>query len=453
MDEKTLFELPEERPAAEVNSGARSGGRPRLRLAERQQMVMRTLSLDQMLPANDVARVIWAYVERVDLLELYAQMRCTADAPGRSATDPRILLAVWLLAIARGEGRAREVARLCERDLQFQWLCGDVTLNYHTLSDFRREQGALVDRLLSEHLASLMSAGIVTLEHVAQDGVRVRASAGKSSFRRRSTLERHLADARAQVERLRQEIEADAGSASRREQAARERIARERAERVAAALAACDQVQQQKEQRGRDSLEHPARGSTTDPDARVMKMADGGYRPAYNGQLATDAASQIIVGVDAVNQGTDAGLIGPMLEQIERRTGKKPRSMLVDGGFATLDEIARHNDSAGGTAIFAPVKDEAQQRKRGEDPFAPRKKDPPSVAEWRVRMGSAAAQQVYKLRAATAECVNALARTRGLTQLRIRGLAAAQTMLRWFALVHNVLREASLLASQQQHPA
>ena len=445
MAERTLFELPEERPAAAAS--AEGTGRPRLRLAERQQVVMRMLSLDQMLPADDPARIIWAYVEQLDLSELHSQFRCVEGAAGRGATDPRILLAVWLLAISRGEGRGREVARLCERHLQFQWLCGDVTLNHHTLSDFRRQQGPLVDRLLSEHLASLMHAGVVTLEHVAQDGVRVRASAGKASFRKRATLERCLQEAQEQVERLKVEVEEDASAMSRREQAARERAAEERVARVTAALAACDEVQRQKEQRGRDSLKQPARASTTDPDARVMKMADGGYRPAYNGQFATDAASQIIVGVDAVNQGSDAGLMGPMLEQVERRTGKKPQNMLVDGGFATLDDIARHNDPQGGLAVFTPVKEEAKKRQRGEDPFAPRKTDPPPLAEWRSRMGTAAAQEIYKLRAATAECVNALARNRGLQQLPIRGLAGAKAILGWFALAHNVLRAATWQAS------
>jgi hypothetical protein len=331
--------------------------------------------------------------------------------------------------------------------LAYQWICGDVSMNYHTLADFRVCQGALVDRLLTEQLAALMQTGAVTLERVAQDGVRVRANAGASSFRRRETLERHLAEAKQRVDALRAELTADPAAANRRQAAARERAARERKERVSAALEAWQEVQAKKERRGRDSLKTPARASTTDADARKMKMADGGTRPAYNVQFATDTSSQVIVGVEVIREGSDAGQLEPMQDQIEHRTGKRPREHLADGGFTTIAELEKLNDPGNGRKLYVPVKNEEQKREQGQDPFVPQAGDGPAVAEWRQRMGTDEAQQIYRERAATAECVNAQARNRGLQQFRVRGLNKIRTIALWYVLAHNVLRAGALRAA------
>ena len=233
-----------------------------------------------------------------------------------------------------------------------------------------------------------MQAGAVTLERVAQERVRMRASAGASSFRRRETLERHLAEAKQRVDALKAELTADRPPRSRRQAAARERAAREREQRVSAALEAWQEVQAKKERRGRDSLKTPARASTTDADARKMKMADGGTRPAYNVQFATDTSSQVIVGVEVVTEGSDAGQLEPMQKQIEHRTGKRPREHLADGGFTTIAELEKLNDPGDGRKLYVPVKNEKKKREQGEDPFAPRPGDGAAVAEWRQWMGT-----------------------------------------------------------------
>ena len=443
MDQPTLFELPPERePVAE----APLAGKPRLRMAQRQQVIVRTLALDQMLPHDDEARTVWEFVCQCDLSSLLSRVRAVEGNVGHPPADPRILLALWLLATLRGVGSARELARLCERHLSYQWLCGEVTMNYHNLADFRVQHAELVDSLLTQSIAVLMQAGAVKLQRVAQDGARTRASAGKSSFRRRETLERFLAEAREQVETLRRELEEDPAAASRRETAAKQRIAEDRVAKVTAALAACAEVQELKEWRGGSSLKNPARASTTDPDARNMKMADGGFRPAYNVQFATDTESQVIVGVDVTTQGTDAGQLAPMVEQIEQRTGVRPPEMLADGGFSTLGDIESLNDPQQGYKVYVPVKEVEKQRAKGQDPFAPRPSESPHITEWRVRMGTAEAQEIYKERASTAECINALARQRGLTQFRVRGKPKVRTVAVWFALAHNLRRWAALRA-------
>ena len=465
MRERRLFDFPEmtdeTAPAAEPLSG-----RPRLRVAQRDQIVMRMLALDQMLPAEDEARTVVAFVEQCDLSQLYEGIKSVEGNAGTPPIDPQILLSLWLYATIKGIGSARELDRQCRRHLAFQWICGDVSVNYHTLSDFRVAHEAVLDQLLTEQIAQLMSVEAVTLERVAQDGMRVRASAGSSSFRRKPTLEECLVEAQQQVTTLKEELQTDPGAASRREQAARERAAVEREQRVRDALEACAEVQAAKEKRGRDSLKSSARGSTTDPDARKMKMPDGGTRPAFNVQFATDTASQVIVGVDVTNQGTDHGLLTPMIEQIEERTGQCPQDYLADGGFNTHEEIDTLNDprvsapprvnvapnenvapSAGsevvhGTKLYLPVRDADQKRQKGLDPFVPLPSDTPARAEWRQRMGTESAKAIYKERASTAECVNALARQRGLTQFRVRGLAKVKIIATWFALAHNVLRGA-----------
>lgn len=443
MGQPHLFELPPER---EPTPETPLAGKPRLRMAQRQQVIVRTLALDQMLPHDDEARIVWEFVCQCDLSPLLDRIRAVEGAAGHPPADPRILLAVWLLATLRGVGSAREVARLCERHLSYQWLCGEVTMNHHTLADFRVQHAALVDGLLTQSIAALMQAGAVKLQRVAQDGARTRASAGKSSFRRRETLEQLLAEAREQVQTLKREVEEDPAAANRREIAAKQRAADERLQRVQQALLACAEVQTMKEKRGGDSLKNPARASTTDPDARNMKMADGGFRPAYNVQFATDTESQVIVGVDVTNQGTDAGLLAPMVEQIEQRTGVRPPEILADGGFNTKEDIQQLNDPEQGYKVYLPVREEQKQRAKGQDPFAPRPGESPELTEWRTRMGTDEAKTIYKERASTAECVNALARQRGLQQFRVRGLGKVRTVAVWFALAHNLRRWAVLRA-------
>jgi transposase len=418
---------------------ARPPGRPRLRRAERQQVVMQVASLDSLLPEDHGARVVWDYVEGLDLSRLYADIGSVEGGPGRNAIDPRILLALWLYATLDGVGPARQLARLCEDHVAYRWICGGVSVNYHTLSDFRTAHPALLDDLLTQSVATLMQEGLVTLHRVAQDGMRVRADAGAASFRRRESLEKCQQQAQEQVESLRQELETDPGTSTRRRQAARERAARQRSARVEQALEALSEIEKK---RSGQEKKKKARASTTDPEARVMKMADGGFRPAHNVELATDTASQVITGVDVVNAGSDTGQMPPMVQQHQDRYGRRPEEFLVDGGFAQLDAIEQVSTAAG-TTVYAPLQ---KARKEGRDPYQPLPGDSEAIAAWRRRMGTAEAKEIYKERAATAECVNAISRNRGLHQFLVRGLQKVRTVVLWFALAHNLMRTVALRA-------
>jgi hypothetical protein len=270
--------------------------------------------------------------------------------------------------------------------------------------------------------------------------MRVRASAGASSFRRRPTLEEALAEAEAQVEALRSEAEDDPAAGDRREEAARERAARERAGRIQQALARLPELEARKKPESKDQ----ARCSTTDPDATVMKMADGGFRPAYNVQFATDTASQVIVGVDVLTTGSDAGQMAPMVEQIESRHETVPAEYLVDGGFAQRDQIETVSRSATGCTVYAPV---PKPKDPKVDRHAAKPCDSAAVAAWRRRMATEEAKTIYKDRASTAECVNALARGRGLLRFLVRGLRKVKAIALWQALAHDLLRGAKLRAA------
>ena len=402
--------------------------------------------LDDLISHDHEARSVWEFVGKMNLSPLYARIAAVEGEPGRSPIDPKILMSLWLYATIDGVGSARRLNDLCIHHHAYRWLCGGVSVNYHTLADFRTQHAELLSQLLTESVASLLSAGLIELNRVAQDGMRVRASAGSSSFRRRATLEECCADAKAQVEALQAELEeADPAASHRRQKAARQRAVREKAARLQQALEEMSKLEAQKESRDKGSKKK-ARVSTTDPETRKMKMADGGFRPAYNLQFSTTTGTQVIVGVDVSNSGNDGGQLAPMNEQIHERYDQSPDESLVDGGFATLKDIETLTTAEHGTTVYAPIKDEEKKRTQGEDPFAPRRGDTAAIAAWRQRMGTAEAKEIYKQRAATAECVNAIARNRNLWFIRVRGLVKARAIALWYALAHNLRRALALRA-------
>jgi hypothetical protein len=247
-------------------------------------------------------------------------------------------------------------------------------VNYHTLADFRTLHVEWLDAQLTPSIASLLERKLVRLSVVSQDGMRVRAAAKAASFRRRGRLEKFLQEARAQVETLKSELDEDAGAGTRRKQAAREPA--------------------KKLTKGPDDTVPPDAGkppkteaeprvSTSDPEARMMKMADGGY---------------------------------PKLQAI--------------------DAVAQRGTQ--------PVMPPPRSRDAGIDQFVPKSTDSPNVARWRAFMASDEAKELYKQRAATIECTNAQVRRRGLYQLLVRGRPKARAVPLWHALAHNLMRQRSL---------
>ena len=445
-----MFDADEFRPDAPGPPEARPRGTPRLRRANRRQVKFRACAWNDLLPEGHSARIAWQFAEGLDLSPLLVRIKSVEDQPGTPPIDPRILTTLWLYATLRGVGSARELDRRCGEhgEVPFQWICGGVSVNHHTLSDFRTQHVEFLDGVLTQSVAALLEQELVEMDRVAQDGMRVRASAGASSFRRKPTLEECLADAQAQVDALKNELETDPAAASRREQAARTRAAEERRDRVQAALQRIPDAEAKKK---KDEKEK-ARVSTTDAEATVMKMPDGGFRPAFNVQFATDTKTQVITGVEVTNSGSDLGEMLPMVEQLQERYDKTPDEYLTDGGFAKKEDIEQLDpdldaDASSGTLIYIPVQ---KPKKDNRDPHQPCAGDSPKIAAWRRRMGTEEAKEIYKERAATAECVNAIARNRGLRQFNVRGLTKAKAVILWYVIAHNLMRAVALRAEREK---
>jgi transposase len=418
-------------------------GQPRLREPVRDQIELRTMDLDGLIGPSHPARVIWAYVQRLDLRVLEEVIKSREHTPGQAPVSPRLLLALWLYATSEGIGSARALARLCESHDGYRWLCGGVSMNYHGLADFRTAHPELMDRLLTENVAALSTAGVIDLDEVVQDGVRVRASAGAGSFRRKKKLYKELKKATRLIARLQQEAHDDPDASNKRIKAARERAACEREARLAAALEKIAEIEAERTRRAKTNKKQIAeqkepRASTTDPQARVMKMADGGYRPAYNCQLGTVAQGQIVVGVDVTATGSDRGLLRPMLDGLQQRYGRRPKRYLVDGGFNKNDDTEWA--AGAGVKVYGPP----TRSKHKTDPFAARPDDGPGVAAWRRRMQSPHGKAVYKRRG-MGECINARLRQWRLCQFTVRGRAKVRAVLSLFALANNILQGHRLL--------
>lgn len=411
---------------------AAAGGAPRLRQPVRDQLVLTPGSLDAMLPADHQARMVDAFVTRLDLSPLRDVIKSREGTPGHPAIDPALLVTLWLCATIDGIGSARELARRCDTDLAYQWICGGVSVNHHTLSDARLAYADWLDRTLTTSLAALLEAGAISLTTVAQDGLRVRASAGGGSFHRRPTLERSLAAAEARVAALKTELGEDTDASRRRAEAARTRAAADRLARIQAAVAALPEA----EKRAVRNKKKPgqARVSTTDPEAVVMKMSDGGFRPAYNTQLAAETEHGLIVGLDVTATGADQPSLAPMVDQVAERTGRTPDNWLADGGFFNRDTAIALDEAE--VTLYCPPRTPEGDRALGEALAG----DTKAVAALRERMASEAGQALYRQRARWIEWVNAGFRSRDWRQVPVRGLTKVTTLVRWQALAHNMAR-------------
>jgi transposase len=410
----------------------------RLATADRTQVRVLMVDPDHLVPDDDPVRAVWMFVERLDLSAFYEPIKAVEGGAGRPPIDPKILMALWIQATLDGIGSARELARMCEMHARYQWICGGVTPGYHRLSDFRSNSEQQLDALLTDTVAVMMHKNLVDLRRVAQDGMKVRASAGTGSFRSGKRLEELRTIAAEQVRYLKEEIEQDGSAASRRRESARKRAAEDQLRRIDEALTELPDVQKRKKSNnGKKKSE--ARTSTTVPEARVMKMADAGYRPALNVHMVTDTKTKVIAAVEVNNDGTDLRMAVPLADQIHRRYGKNPSEWLEDGGCVTLDGI---NKLAGrGIDVIAPVR---QPRRSGVKSTEVRATDSEAVADWRLRMETQDAKTIYKERGATAELVNAHARSHGLLQFLVRGVRKARSVVLLLAITHNMRRSWAL---------
>ena len=307
----------------------------KLRRPDRRQVVLRSIEVEHLVDARHRVRAIWELTGRLDPRPFATQLRTQKNLGGRSAWDPRLLVAIWIWAYSEAISSAREIERQCEHRPELQWLCGMEKINHHTLSDFRVSQSEALEGMFTNVLAVLSEANLIDLEQVTVDGTRVRSQGATSSRRRRGTIEKHLEQARGVVQEL--SAQADDEASNKRRQAARQRAARQRVERLAEAL-----EQLQKMEAGKkEANKAEARASETEPEARLQRESNGGWAAGYNAQFATDAKEKIVVGVELTNNASDAQQLEPTLEDMQQRLEQKPRQVLADEGYNSRANIER----------------------------------------------------------------------------------------------------------------
>ena len=406
------------------------------RIAEpqRAQGEMRFEIPDDMVPGSHVARVLWNMLGTLDLTAFGAKCESVQGKAGRSLKSPRMLLTLWLYAISKGIGSAREIARLVKTDVAYRWIVGDLEVGHHKLSEFRVGYGEALNTLMTDVLASLMEKGLLSLELVSQDGTRTRAAASAPTFRTYGSL----LECREQAALHLKAVLASAGDPehTRAQQARREAAARDFQERVEAAIATVKELQEQ-----RKPSDKPARASTTDAEARVMKMGDGGFRPAFNVQYAV-AGSELggprtVVGVQVSNVGSDMGSLTPMAEQLEQRTGKLPSVVLADGGHAKCEDIISMKTK--GIDVLVPPADNAksidQLKLEGVAP---------EIIAWRERMATPEAKELYRARAGLCELTNAHQKSHhGITEFLVKGIEKVTCVVLMSAIASNLTQHAA----------
>lgn len=413
------------------------------------------IDLESLLSADHRARIVWSFVESLDLSELYEAIKSREGEAGRPAADPAVLLALWLYATVEGVGSARELDRLVERDVAYRWIAGGVPVNYHGLADFRVGHIGVLDRLLTESVTALIKEGLVSLDEIAVDGTKVRANASKASFKTETKLMRIEAAVAARLAELKAEISADPEASSRRRRAARERAAHDVRERAARARKALEEIKAEKAERAKRHAKDEAnksepKASLSDAEARNMKFADSAIRPGYNAQIAAAPRQGIIMSIDMTDRRNDAGLAAPMIDDLVRRYGKVPDKLLVDTNYATVEDIAALSEHpAGRITIYAPPPSERTDISLAalKNRLSKRRREPDSVKDWRSRMASDAGQMIYRLRKLI-ERVNADRKNHGFGYLPVRGLAKAKATALMHALAHNLMAGHRLRAAR-----
>jgi transposase len=392
----------------------------------RGQGVFRWEMPEDALSVDHPARLLWQVLGTLDLSGFIRHAKAVDGVQGRDVLSVRMLLTLWLYAISIGIGSAREIARRIHGDTAFGWIVGDQSVGHAKLSEFRIGHREVVDKLFTDVLGTLLHRRLLSLELVAQDGTRVRASASAPSFRQAESLEQCREQAALHLKAVL--AEADDTEATEAEKLARLAAAVDYQRRVEEAIATVQELQAQGKKK--------PRASTTDADARVMKMADGGFRPAYNVQLATAGSpmggARTIVGIRVTNVGSDMSSVSPMLDDIERRTGQLPSVLLADANHGDHGSI-RDAAARGVIALISvPTPRPGATGERADD-------DPP-IAAWRARMQTDEAKQLFRARASLCELPNAHFKSRlGLGHLLVRGLNKVTCVALFTALASNLL--------------
>jgi len=392
---------------------------------DRTQLRWDMVDLESQLPEDHRARLVWAFVETLDLSEFYDRIRARDVVAGRPATDPEVVLAVWLYATLEGIGSARAIDRLCRQHAAYRWLCGGAPINHDLLATFRRDNAAQLDRLLTQSLTALIAEKLISLEELAIDGTKVRARAGRGSMSQRQRLESIENAVAERVAELKSELEKDPGEPERRRKKRALQAAEERAQRIGQARQKLAELAQERAARAqRHAKEEAEKGepkvSLSDPEVRSMRLADGAVAPAWNVQVVT--SNGFIVGIDPTDRRNDSGLASGLVEQITQRCGRAPQRLLADTRAMTQDDIVQLAAAHPELRVYSPpapeqktVKPETERKRRWK-----RRHEPPAVTAWRARMASEEGQQTYRRRKLT-ERAHGIIKNRGMSRFLVHG--------------------------------
>ena len=349
----------EPQPAEEQRKVIKTMENVRIRPVDREQTWVVYIDVEKLIPENHPARAIWELVGQLDLSAFLEKKLAMGDQPGRPNTSPQLLISLWLYAYSWGTGSAREIAELCGYHPAFQWLTGMRKVNYKSISDFRTQHGAALEKLFVQVLAVMDEENLIDLDLVTQDGTKIRAWASSDTYRREKTLKQRLEQAEKLVEESREEgFDKDK---TVRQIKAQKRAREERVGRMKAAIAELEKVRE-----GMSNGEpEDARVSHTDPEARIMKGSSSGYQSSYNIQLTTDAKHKVIVAVDTTNCASDAGELNPGLKQTRENLGRDPKKVVIDAGYTTYANVV--GMERGSTVLYASLPNTAaRDQKRRE---------------------------------------------------------------------------------------
>jgi len=417
----------------------------------RDQMEMQFDYLDSLLPHDHLARSIWDFVEKMDISPCFSHISTFIGREGRSTTSPKILLALWLYSILDGNSSARKLEILCKNHNAYKWIVGGAPINRTQLAEFRSNDPMKFEDLLTNCLAVMLKAGLIKDTDFSQDGTRIKANAGLSSFRKEESLLKLKEEISAYIKQL--STEESTNGYERREKEKKAALAIDRLKRIDEALDTLKREREIKKENSKKNHEQitetdlaNVRASMTDPVVRKMKMGDGGYRLAYNTQFATGMDSMVIYGVDIVTT-LDQGTASRMMAKVHSRLTKLgmllPKNWIGDAAYSGKDDINAAAELFPNCRYFAPP-----QGCKEEEAKKHKKTDSEAIKKWRDQIGSDDVKKMYKKRSSTAEFSNAQIKNHGLKEFRVRGLLKVKGMALLHAIAQNLNRYFDLLRKQ-----
>lgn len=432
-------------------------------------------SLDEWLPQGHLARFIAELVDiELDLTRFYASY---AKAKGQPPYDPRLMLRIVLYGYCVGVRSSRELEKACTDVVAFRWLAAQQAPDFRSIGRFRERHLAALGNVFLQALELCRAAGMVKLGHVALDGTKVRANASRHkamSYARLTAKQKVLADEISDLMAEARTVDAQedarfgpgkrgdelpAELADRQRRAAAMQVARESIEAEAADKARAE-AQAKARQRGDEDEDEDITGSGdaaaaaqpkptaqrnfTDPDARIMKTADGSYHYSYNAQAVVDADHQVIVATKLDNTAVDIQQLIPMIEHTRETVGEMPARWSADAGYASkanLEHVKALEAEAGGATEFFIS---TRRLKHGQPvPETPRGRIPvnATTAERMARrLKTKKGRAVYARRKAIVEPVFGQIATRQGKHLLLRGLQKACAEWELMAGCHNLMK-------------